>query len=316
MSKRNTVHTLLLDHASEDVILSDLENAGHTVNVETVEPDSGGPYEEVSITKQIDEMFDATSPAVGTLLDILSLVQATCIGSGQTYTDMQLFGRQLDSCGTDGTASGSVHRKTNCTKVRLMITQITANGNAPVSVTLRGILLSTDGDTAPSTTVSNVALPTGGIANEFFKLHGIKLTSSITLDSDMVTSFTLDTGIRYQQAFGNKTYAQELIVTKTPPEITIETEDTEIVENIPSTGLAIGHANSLIEFRRFDPSTGFPYSTSASEHAVLTIAGIARTLEPFSGSGSNVATARIGIKLTGVAGTPPITASTGDTLTL
>lgn len=316
MPKRNTVHTLLLDHASADLILSDLENAGHTVDVTTVEPDSGGPYEEVSITTQISEMFDASSPALGTLLAALSLVQCNCIGSGLTYTAMQLFGRQLDACGTDGTASGSVHRRVNSSKARLMITQISAGGNSPVGVTLKGILLSTDGDTAPSATVSNVALPTGGIANEFFKLHGVKLTSGITLDSDMLTNFTLDTGIRYEQAFGNKTYAQEIIVTKTPPEVSIETQDTEIVENIPSSGLNIDHTNSLIEFRKFDPSTGFPYATGASQHVKLTIAGKARTLEPFSGSGSQVATARIGIKLTGIAGTPPITAATAQTLAL
>lgn len=315
MGQRHTIHTLQLTHATTSLVLSDLSSAGHNVNTTTIEPDSGGPYEETSIIQQIEETFDAVTPALGTLLAALSLVQANCIESAKTYTDLLLFGRALDPCGTDGTKSGSVHRKTTASKVRLFVTRIEAQANGPVQVTLQGALLSADGDASPTTTVYNVALPTGGIVDEFFKFHGLKLESN-TLDADKITSVSLDTGIRFQQAFGVKTYASGLIVTKTAPTLSIDTEDTSIEATIPKTGIALTHANTLLEFRAFDPSTGFPYATSATEHVALTVAGKARTVQPAQGSGSSPATARVEVKLTGIAGTPPITASTGQALTL
>jgi hypothetical protein len=162
--------------------------------------------------------------------------------------------------------------------------------------------------------VYNVALPTGGIVDEFFKLHGIVL-ESIELDPSMITNMTLDTGLRITRAAGSKTYAKEVIFTKTAPMLSIDTEDTEIESSIPKTGLAITHGNSLIEFRAYD-SDGFPAATSSTVHVALTMAGKARTVSPIQGSGSQVATARIECKLTGIAGTPPLTVSTGQALTL
>lgn len=313
MGHRHTVHTLHFE-GTTDLVFSNLVSGSHSVNFQTIKPDTGGPYVEQVFIQSIEERFEAVLEALEEILDNFSLNQVTCVGSGLTYTAIQLFGRRLDACGTDGTASGSNHRQVAGSLGRVVLTQLQGNANGNVQATLQGIMLSSDGDTAPTATVVNAALPTQALVPEAFKLHGIKV-GNVTLDSDKITSFTLSTGINVIPEFGVKNYPQAVSVTKTAPMITIETEETTLLSSFALTGSKATHANSLIEIRKRDATTGGLIATGSSEHISITFAGHVR-IEPFSGSGSSKATARLTIECSGVAGTPPLTAATDAALTL
>lgn len=316
MAQRHTVFAFQLNGSSA-LLIGGLLNGSHDVGYSMTGPDSGGPYKEVVFINQQEEAFSAGSTAMSSLLGNLSLVQANCIQSGNTYTSMELYGRALDACGTDGTLAGTNHRRVQATIARLVITEISASANGDVVVNLQAALLSSDGDTAPSTTVYNVALPTSPIVAEAFKLHAVQL-ANIELDASHIQQVTLSTGLAIQQEFGVKQYAQALTVTKTAPLLTIDTEDSSILDAsvFPATGKAATHGNSLLEFQKRDASTGGLVAAATEEHVNLTVAGFCRPPVPFSGSGSNKATAQIVCELTGVAGTPPIAASTDVALTL
>lgn len=315
MAQRHTIHSLQLNGASA-LKLGALPSGGHAIDYTMAGPDSGGPYNEVRFIQQQAEKFDAVTTALSSILDNLGLVTPTCIGAGKTYTSIDLYGRALDTCGTDGTKAGSTHRKASSSLARLVVSSISASANGDVAVTLMGHLLSADGDAAPSATVYNVAIPTGMIVSEAFKLHAVQL-ANLTLSASHITQLTIDTGLAVTPEFGVKQYAQELTLTKTAPTLTIDTEDTSILDAsvFPATGKKATHANSLIEFQKRDASTGGLVAAATEEHVNMTVEGFCR-VSPISGSGSNKATAQIICECTGLAGTPPLTATADVALTL
>lgn len=312
MGTRHTVHTLHFE-GTTDLVISNLVSGGHAVNLTTIGPDTGGPYMEQKFISQIDERFNAVVEAMESVLDIFNVNQVTCIESGKTFTGIELYGRALDACGAEGTSAGSTHRRVSNTKARLVIQSINVSATGNVSATLEGILLSADGDAAPTTTAFNVALPTQALVSEAFKLHAVRLAGT-TLDADKVQSLTINTGLAITPEFGVKRYASALTVTKTAPTITVETEDTALAYAL--TGVIATHANTLIEFQKRDATTGGLYAASSTEHIACTAAGLLKVNNPFSGSGSNKATASIEIECTGVAGTPPLTFASAQELTL
>lgn len=316
MGTRHTIHTLKLNGASA-LTFSALVSGGHTINYGKVGPDSGGPYNEARFVASIENRIDATLEAIGTILDNLLINQVNCIASGETYTSLAMFGRSLDACGTDGTLAGSTHHSATAAIARLAVTQISASANGTAQATLAGYCLSADGVAAAVVAADDVALPTGGIVSEQFKLHGVQL-ANITLDSDKITSLTLDTGINVIPEFGVAQYPQAVTVTKTAPTLTIETEDTSLLSGsiFPETGKLATHANTVIEFQKRDATTGGFVAPATTEHISMTLAGMVTVDQPIQGSGSSKATARIVCECTGVAGTPPLTATVGGALTL
>ena len=313
MGNRHTIHTVHFE-GSSDLVLSALPAGAHDYNYTTIGPDSGGPFQEVEFIQALEERLTFSSEALDSLLDNFSLTQINCIGAGKTYTEMHLYGRRLDPCGVAGTSAGSTHAQAKATLARLVFTQLTASGNGTASLAGYAILLSADGMAEASTVAYNVALPTGGIVDEAFKLHGVKL-GGVTLDDDKITQLTLDTGLRVVPVFGTKSRPREVSFTKTVPTLTIASEDTSLVSSFPRSGTIATHANSLIELRKRDPTTGGEVATATTSHIALTVAGTVRP-QNISGSGSQVATSGLVATLTGIAGTPPIAVSTGVALTL
>lgn len=313
---RHTIHTLRLN-GTTPLTFSALVSGGHTINYTKTGPDSGGPYNEARFLQQIENRLDFSLEAIGTILDNLSFAQANCIGSGETYTSLAMYSRQLNACGADGTATGSVHRTDTAAIARLAITSLSASGNGSARINLAGYALSADGDAAAVAVAENVALLTGGITSEAFKLHAVKL-ANITLDAASITNFTLDTGIRITPVFGIKARPVAVVVEKTAPTITIETEDTSILQAsvFPETGVLATHANTLIEFRKRDATTGGFVANATTAHVALTAAGLVTPDQPIQASGSSRGTARIVCECTGIAGTPPITAAVDVALTL
>lgn len=316
MAQRHTIYAIELE-GSSPLKLGALASGSHDISYTDLAPDSGGPYVEVNFIQEINEQIRASTSAISSLIDNLSLVQSTCLETGETFTAVAAFGRALDTCGTDGTKAGTTHARVRSEKSRVFVTDISVSGAGEVSANLQVQLLSADGDADASTTVYNVAMPTGITVDESYKLHGVTL-AGISLDSDHITQLTINTGITYTAEFGVKTRPQSVTVTKTAPTITVDTEDTSILDaaKFPKNGKQMTHANSTIEFRKRDPATGGEVAAATTEHVKLTVAGQIKPTQPLSGTGSNKATAQLTGVLTGSLGSPPIVATTGVALTL
>lgn len=313
---RYTFYALQLDHATTPIKLADLGSAGHQVDTTRLNPNTGGPYIEQSFIQQVAESIDFSCMALETLFDAISISAVTCLASGETYTGIKGFGRKLDACGTDATASGSVHRQVSNTKARLFPLRLTMGGNGNAVLDVQVILLSADGLAWASATVENVALPTGLIYDEAFKFHGMEFAGT-QINSDMINNVTLDFGFgNVSRIFGAMQHAQDILLVKQDPTITVETEDGDLEATFPLTGTEGSHANSTIELQKRNPTTGGFHDTGESEHIVITFAGHGVPTTVFSGGGAAVGNSALGIQCTGIAGTPPLTISTGQTLSL
>lgn len=314
MGRRHTLYAIVLD-GTTPLKLGALASGAHNAEIATVEPESGAPYNEASFLQAITETVEAESLALGTVLGAVSPTGVTCVESGKTYTAVQMFGRALNECDVDGTLAGSNHKRIACAKARLYIDAIGVTANQLATISLRGLLLSADGDAEAVTEVSNVALPTGLVVNEAFRLHAVRL-GGVTLDADKISSVRLSPQVALTPAFGVKARPSAAVLTKVTATVEVESQDTLLTANFPRGGVAMTHLNTVLEFRKLDPTTGGDLATTEEEHVRLTLSGRVRPSSTFRASGSAPATSGLRGVLTGAAGAPPIVVETGVALTL
>ena len=121
------------------------------------------------------------------------------------------------------------------------------------------VLLSADGEAAPSATVFNVALAGSPIFNEFFMLAR-QTIGGVAIDPTNVLGWSYSANQQYEVVWGEGPYPEEVVLTTMRPTVEIETDDTSLLAagKIPEGGLVCTHANTSMFLRKFDAEYSAP----------------------------------------------------------
>lgn len=273
-------------------IMNGIVSLDVSLNTTAIQPSGGNAFDDLHhVATQTPEILLGTESLKG-VLDTANFIQGLCL---DTSTGLTVFTQAHEACGAVpriAASSSSAQMEFG----RLVIETITASPGANAVVTFRAHGASLTGAVEPIVfTHGSVALPTVDAAfkNTMWAL-GKVVVGGTTIDR--VTSVT----ISYNHAIikpitVGSIWPLEVHVTKVSPTISITTEDVSLVEPglITTSGLAVTHANTNIQFRKRD-GTGFKTDVTA-EHIKLTAAGIAFARQAYTAGGAATGTSVIGI---------------------
>lgn len=273
-------------------IMNGIVNLDVSLNTTAIQPSGGNAFDDLHhVATQTPEIAITTESLEG-VLDSVSFIQGLCLDTG---TGLTVYTQAHDNCGAVPRIA-SQSSSAEMVVGRIVIETINASPGANATVSFRAHGTSATGAVEPiAWTHGSVALPTvdAGLKNTMWTL-GKVVVGGTTIDRPVSVTISYNLALIKPISFGS-IWPLEVSVTKTSPTISITTEDVSLVDPglITSSGLAVTHANTSIQFRKRD-GTGF-FADGSSEHIKVTAAGIAFARQVYSASGAATGTAVIGI---------------------
>lgn len=294
MSARHLIHSIgfqTVDMASR-VVLGGIGPAGHQIDQSTRQTQSAAPYVESEFITDATERFNFQTMAVGTVLENLALLGLNCVDTATAGVGLDLFGQQLSPCATGGRAAGSSHLRTRSTKARMVCQSLRVDGTGDAVATVEGVLVSSDGEAAPSVTVYNAALETP-IVDETWR-RGIVKANNVTLQADAIQSVSLEMQNEYRVTFGTGLEVVDVILLKSRPRLTITTEETDLYDaaRLPRSA-KVTAANTFFVLRKRDTSTGKLVAAASYVHKMVGLAGLMRVTQPAQGDSESPSTLQV-----------------------
>lgn len=266
------------------VVLGGIESVNCRLGVEhRADATSGALYPTHVAITGIKPVADFTSFGIANCLDEVGLIG---LSIADLANGLNLYGYAHVDGG--GRASGAVHRKYNMKKGLVVPRRITCDHRGDALIAYE-VLPTWDGTNDPVIESDTVSVPTAPNDDERFTIGKISL-GGVTIDD--IRSFELDFGVNAKtegtdsDLYDNHASIVDLVAMLTLRGIKLEWLK---AANIPRTGKAATHANSIFYLRkRLQTSAGF-VADGTAEHVKGTIAGLAWIEDVFTGGGENPA---------------------------
>lgn len=240
---------------------------------------------DVSISEGLQEVLahgaGAVDPSFMSLLSIEPVISVTateltkilavfgndglCIGSAQTYTDVQFYFVQLGKCAPR--LGSTNHIKVTMNEGLIIPTTLTASQGQTATLGLE-FHASYDGTNAPLSFATSQALPATAAISQQFTLGPVKINGTELLG---VQQTTVNWGINLAKEKGaGQVYPTFIGITQRQPSIEVRTKKLTSISTFGLTGTAQGATDSVIYFRK-QSANGTLVADATSEHISVTI---------------------------------------------
>lgn len=276
-------------------IMNGTQNLDIALNTTAIQPAGGNAFDDLHHVATQTPEISVTTESLKGVLDIAPNIQGLCLTGGPTITGITVHSQAHDACGAVPRIAAS-SSSAQMVEGRLVVETVNGSPGSNATISYRGHGASVTGAVEPIVFVhGSVALPTvdAALKNTMWVL-GKVIVGGTTIDRIVSVTISYNLAIIKPITYGS-IWPLEVHVTKTSPTISITTEDVSLVDPglITSSGLAVTHANTSIQFRKRD-GTGFVADVTA-EHIKLTAAGIAFARQVYTAGGAATGTAVIGI---------------------
>ena len=275
-------------------IMNGITSLDVALNTSTITPSGGNAFDDLhNVATQTPEIAITTEGITGALTTV-AFINGLCLtGSGD---ELDVYMQAHNLCGavprnaTQSSQAQMVHG-------RILVESVNASPGANATVSLRAHATSATGAIEPIVwTHGSITLPTVDAAykNTMWSLGKVIVAG---VEIDKVTNVSISYNHSVLKPITNGSiWPVEVAVTKTSPTISITTEDTTLIEpgTYTTSGLAVTHANTNIQFRKRADNAAFVSDVTA-EHINLTAAGVAYIRQVYTASGNATGTSVIGI---------------------
>lgn len=300
---------------SSAVVLRGLGSASHELGINTVGPDTGNTYQEVRFLGEQRPVLNFTTPALKSILSNISLLTGKCITNDGTHPGLDLYGQAHDPCGTKARSASGSHMRVRAGKAHLFVTSIGGTRGQSAVATLTGVLLTSDGTSAPSSVIYNATLPTSFVFDEEYVI-GAPTIAGYAVPATRVSSWRIDTGIDFEALINaNAIWPGDVDVRKVAPRVSVTIDDASALSasKIPYSAKQATHIDTVFPLIRRNPYAGLRALTD-TVHILITAAGLAHVTRHFDASGRATGTGEIMIECTEVSGTAPLVVTIDESI--
>lgn len=227
--------------------------------------------------------FDTTE--IARFLAAVPVLTGLAINTGNTYTGAEIYyeGKQ-DMGGRVGNLLSFKHVVTKSMLVGRTIS-VEQGGEARLSATL--MALSSDGTTAPMSSVDLVTAPNPVYATEKYTI-GPVVVNGVGINS--VVGVTIDFGLEIVASMeAGQPYPKFVTINRLEPRITIRTNDVSQLTSLPFTGTNLT-SGATVYLRKFQTSS-IVYADNQAQHISFALPAGQGIIIPGSGSASGAADA-------------------------